>query len=176
MNSRRLEAEVVRDCIFYVAGKLDLKMGGPDIPHQQGLTTPRRSIYFQHAQEKQMEFLKIFDAAAVTECYRRKESVVPQQALALNNSELVRTQAAELTRALTSQGGSDAAAFTATAFERILARQPTEQEVTACTAFLQERMHKYTNGGSPRTSNAAQEARASLVHVLLNHNDFVTVR
>src|SRR5262249_27975362 len=76
MNSRRLEAEVVRDCIFYVSGKLDLKMGGPDIPHKQGLTTPRRSIYFQHAQEKQMEFLKIFDAAAVTECYRRKESVV----------------------------------------------------------------------------------------------------
>src|SRR5207248_2350486 len=88
MPSRRLEGEAVRDCVFYVAGKLDATMGGPDIPHAQGLTTPRRSLYFQHAQEKQMEFLKLFDAAAVTECYQRKESVQPQQALALANSAL----------------------------------------------------------------------------------------
>src|SRR5205807_5390147 len=128
MNSRRLEAEVVRDCIFYVAGKLDLKMGGPDIPHQQGLTTPRRSIYFQHAQEKQSEFLKIFDTAAVTECYRRKESIVPQQALALANSELTWKHAKLLARMLADKTGGDAGAFVTSAFERVLSRSPTGEE------------------------------------------------
>ena len=31
------------------------------------------SLYFRHAAEKQMEFLKLFDAASVTECYQRKD-------------------------------------------------------------------------------------------------------
>ena len=63
-----MEAEVVRDCVFHVAGTLDLTMGGPDIDQNQALTVPRRSLYLRHAQEKQSEFLKIFDTAAVTEC------------------------------------------------------------------------------------------------------------
>ena len=35
-----------------------------------------------------MSFLDQFDAASPTECYERRESVVPQQALALHNSAL----------------------------------------------------------------------------------------
>ena len=97
---RRAEAEVVRDCLFAVAGSLDSTMGGPAIDHQAGLTVPRRSLYFQHAAEKQMEFLQIFDAAGVTECYRRKESILPQQALALANSDLSLRQARRLARTL----------------------------------------------------------------------------
>ena len=100
---RRAEAEVVRDCLFAVAGSLDSTMGGPDIDHQAGLTVPRRSLYFQHAAEKQMEFLQIFDAAGVTECYRRKESILPQQALALANSDLSLRQARRLARTLSTE-------------------------------------------------------------------------
>jgi hypothetical protein len=174
MNSRRLEAEVVRDCVFFLAGKLDLTMGGPDIPHQQGLTTPRRSLYFQHAQEKQMEFLKIFDEAAVTECYRRKESIIPQQALALNNSELVRRQASGLAHALITM--ADANAFIVAAFERVLSRPPTSEEQAECRRFLQQREKRYTDGKYQASLDARAKARESLVHVLLNHNDFVTVR
>ena len=82
-------------------------MGGPAIDHQGGLTVPRRSLYFQHAAEKQMEFLQIFDGAGVTECYRRKESILPQQALALANSDLSLRQARRLARTLSMQAGSD---------------------------------------------------------------------
>jgi hypothetical protein len=176
MNSHRLEAEAVRDCLFHVAGKLDLTMGGPDIPHSKGLTTPRRSIYFQHAQEKQMEFLKIFDEAAVTECYRRKESVVPQQALALNNSELVRERARDLAREIAGHVGSDPDAFAVAAFERVLGRTPTRDEQTECTTFLRSRAEKYTKDAKPAAGNGDLHARESLMHVLLNHSDFVTVR
>jgi Protein of unknown function (DUF1553)/Protein of unknown function (DUF1549) len=162
LTPRRLEAEAVRDCVFYVAGKLDPTLGGPDIPHAQGLTTPRRSIYFQHASEKQMEFLKLFDSATVTECYQRKESVQPQQALALANSELTRTHASIIAKALT---GRDDTAFIMAAFERVLSRAPTENEIAECATYLKG-----------RASNDRARARESLVHVLLNHHEFVTVR
>jgi hypothetical protein len=158
-SPRRLEAEAVRDSVLHVAGRLDATMGGPDIPHAQGLTLPRRSVYFQHAQEKQMEFLQIFDVASVTECYVRKQAVLPQQALALVNSDFVLTQAREVARQL---GGPDDAAFVRGAFELVLARSPTAEETAACVEFLHAR-------GGPR-------ARENLVHVLYNHHEFVTMR
>ncbi len=156
---RRLEAEVVRDGVLHVAGRLDTTMGGPDIPHAQGLTVPRRSLYFQHAQEKQMEFLRIFDVASVTECYVRKQAVLPQQALALVNSDFVLGMAREAARQL---GAADDATFVRRAFERVLARAPTAEEEAACQEFLR--------------SNATPRARENLVHVLYNHHEFVTLR
>jgi hypothetical protein len=177
MPSRQVEAEVVRDCVFYVAGQLDLTMGGPDVDQLQGLTVPRRSLYFRHAQEKQMEFLKIFDTAAVTECYRRKESIVPQQALALVNSELTLRQARLLARTLAQQCGTDRPGFVTAAFERVLSRPPTGEELTECAAFLEQQTQRYTDSRAQAPgTDPALRARENLVHVLLNHNDFVTVR
>jgi hypothetical protein len=175
MPSRRVEAEVVRDCIFYVAGRLDRTMGGPDIDYQLGLTVPRRSLYFRHAQEKQMEFLKIFDCAAVTECYQRKESVQPQQALALANSELTRTHAHVLAQTL-AEKHADPVAFTTAAFEQVLARAPTGAELAECVAFLNRQARPDGNGKVKAVGDPTLRARENLVHVLLNHNDFVTIR
>jgi hypothetical protein len=183
MPSRRLEAEAVRDGVFFVAGRLDATMGGPDIDFQLGLTVPRRSLYFRHAQEKQMEFLKIFDEAAVTECYRRKESIVPQQALALANSELTIRHARLLARELAAKTGTDAAAFITAAFERVLSRPPTAEELAECAAFLKEQAGRFPAGTGPADADGRApapdpgvRARENLVQVLLNHNDFVTVR
>jgi hypothetical protein len=169
MPTRRMEAEVVRDCLFYAAGDLDLTMGGPDIDQKKGLAVPRRSIYFRHAAEKRMEFLQIFDGPGVTECYQRTESVVPQQALALANSELTIRQARLLAHSLTGKTGDDSAAFVREAFEQILSRPPTEEEVSECLAFLNRR------AGVGRPTRVS-DRRSGLVHVLLNHNDFVTIR
>ena len=87
-NPRRLDAEIIRDSQFHVAGALDLTQGGADIDYAKGETSSRRSIYFRHAYEKQMTMLVLFDAAAPNECYRRSESIIPQQALTLANSKL----------------------------------------------------------------------------------------
>src|SRR5262249_44160061 len=108
-NLRRMEAEVVRDSVLYVAGNLDLTAGGPDIDHALGQTSRRRSLYFRHAAEKQMEFLALFDAANVNECYRRTESIVPQQALALSNSALALGQARLMARRLARETDAPAA-------------------------------------------------------------------
>jgi hypothetical protein len=184
--SRRLEAELVRDCIFQVAGKLDLTMGGPDIDQNQGLTLPRRSIYFRHAQEKQMEFLKIFDLASCTECYQRRESVLPTQALALANSELTLIHSRILARQLAGKVGDDPEGFVTAAFQQVLARTPTGEELAECVTFLKEQTQRLAQqtAGPPvppkdektPATDPALRARENLVHVLLNHNDFVTIR
>ena len=135
MPSRRMEAELVRDGILFVAGKLDLTRGGPDIDYSLGLSVNRRSLYFRHAQEKQMDFLKIFDCAAVTECYQRKESIVPQQALALANSELTLVQARITARRLHETTATESTFITA-AFERVLSRPPTVEETSVAQLFL----------------------------------------
>jgi hypothetical protein len=166
MNSRRMEAEVVRDNLLYVSGGLDSAMGGPDIDHMQGLKSKRRSIYLRQAAEKEVEFLKIFDGPAVTECYVRRPTVVPQQALALANNELTVNSAKLLAKKLAEQSGDELDAFARQSFVRILARQPTADELKLCREFLEART----------TSASAEKAREALVAVLFNHNEFVTVR
>jgi hypothetical protein len=133
---RRAEAEVVRDCLFAISGSLNSTMGGPDIDHQASLTVPRRTRYFRHAAEKQMEFLQIFDAAGVTECYRRKESILPQQALALANSDLSLRIAPRLARTRSIKSGADSSVFVTATYYHVLARRPTETERAECLGFL----------------------------------------
>jgi len=78
--------------------------------------------------------------------------------------------------------------FVQDAFVRILCRPPTDEELTTCTAFLEEQATTLIRaksltafatgpaGNVPPASDPEQRARENLVHVLLNHNDFVTVR
>jgi hypothetical protein len=171
MNSRRLEAEAVRDNLLHVAGTLDLTRGGPDIDQKLALTSPRRSIYLRHAAEKQAEFLQIFDGPSVTECYERRPSVMPQQALALGNSELALKQARVLAARLVQESAGNDVRLVELAFQRILSRRPTAAERQSCVEFF---------GPAPVSAELAEQAFAhaaeNLVLVLFNHNDFVTVR
>lgn len=73
MNARCMEAEVVRDGIIALAGKLDPSIGGPEIDEAKGEEVLRRSIYFRHARDLQMEMLKVSDAASPIECFERSE-------------------------------------------------------------------------------------------------------
>src|SRR5439155_10472987 len=119
MNVRRMESEVVRDSVLYLAGALDPTRGGPELDQAGALTTFRRSLYYRHAPEKQAEFLRLFDAANVAECYERSESIIPQQALALANSILVETNARVLAGRLSPAGVADDA-FLEAAFITVL--------------------------------------------------------
>jgi hypothetical protein len=187
-----LESEIVRDSIFYVAGNLDLTRGGPDFACTLASTTPRCSIYFQHAYEKQNKFLELFDAASVNECYRRSESVVPQQALALANSDMTLNESRLLARKLSDLIKKEKVmepdqAFVVAAYEQILGRFPSAAELTECRIFLSsqaELLHNperlSTVEGGLKTSVApspdpVQRARENLTLVLYNHNDFVTI-
>jgi hypothetical protein len=186
MTPRRLEAEIVRDCTLAAAGSLNPTPFGPDLDQNTGLTVPRRSIYFRSAKEKKMTFLALFDSANVVECYRRTESVVPQQALAMANSPLALAQSRVLAASL-SKEADESARFIELAFARVLSRPPTGEEQRECLQFLATQTQRFTTAGLttfaageattvPPSQDPQQRARENLVHVLLNHNDFVTVR
>ncbi|HEY2413151.1 MAG TPA: DUF1549 domain-containing protein [Pirellulaceae bacterium] len=191
MNTRRLEAELVRDCVLYVGGSLDTSLGGPDIDQQLGESSHRRSVYFRHAYEKQMQFLVLFDAANVNECYRRSESVIPQQALAVANSALSLNQSRLLARQLsqsTSETTTDSHNFIHSAFEHILTRPPSTDELAKCQQFLTDQSTRLSDPEKLTPFSADKKAeiapstdphlrsRENLIHVLLNHNDFLTIR
>src|SRR5205823_4784976 len=131
--------------------------------------------YFRHAPEKQMTFLELFDAASPAECYKRSESVVPQQALALANSPLTQAQSRALAGKLSAKYADDSA-FVSAAFETVLSRAATADEHDVCSRFLTEQAELYAAKKRFAATDAKTRARESLVHVLMNHNDFVTVR
>jgi hypothetical protein len=213
-----LDAELIRDFALSVSGLLDNKIGGASVkPYQpdgywENLNFPvrqyvadggpaqyRRGLYTWWQRSFLHPSMLAFDAPSREECVaERNRSNIPQQALVLANSPLVRNMSQALADQLWEQAhqpassvgdsalrmpgsrpvdaegdhtlGNDASSrFIAAAFQRVLGRGPTQAERVACRRFLDD--------PAPFTpSDATGSARASLVHVLINHNDFVTVR
>ena len=157
MNPRRMESQLVRDSLLHLAGKLDLSVGGPSIDPTKSETSMRRSLYFVQNADTEHRFLATFDNSNVLECYRRNESVVPQQALALTNSAL----AGECAGALAAQMKAlDDEAFISRSFLTILSRPPTKDELTV----------------SREGFHTLNKSRSLFLQALINHNDFVTLR
>jgi hypothetical protein len=157
MNPRRLESQVVRDALLQLGGRLDLTLGGASIDPDKSASTPRRSLYFVQTPDTEHTFLGAFDNSNVLECYRRNESVVPQQALALTNSALSRETADALAKRLQKLPAED---FVSRAFQTVLNRAPTGKEQAISLESLR----------------AMKENRSAFLQALLNHNDFVTLR
>ncbi len=175
MNPVRMDAQALRDSLLALAGELDRSMGGPSIPVNEE-ASKRRSIYFVHSNNDNQKFLSMFDDASVRECYRRSESIVPQQALALANSRLTLTMVAKLNDRLHERlGKAGDPDFIRAAFETILATTPTREEQAECEQALRE-LGQLLKGRPNGRPEAARRARADLIHALLNHNDFITVR
>ncbi len=174
MNASRVEAQVIRDSLLQLTGELDLTLGGPNIDPTLQEFTKRRSLYFTHSHNTHHRFLTMFDDADVLECYRRDQSIVPQQALALANAKQSLEAAGKLAaqlEALPTSKTDDG--FIREAFFTVLAYEPSDEEVTACREALAEwrKLPPTTKGDDP-----TQRSRMNLVHALLNHNDFVTVK
>lgn len=172
-NAIRMEAQVVRDSLLHLAGELDLTLGGPPIAVDNEASR-RRSLYFVHSHNEHQKFLSMFDDANVLECYRRSESIVPQQALALENSPLVTSLAEKITQRIQQAVPNAADAdFIRAAFLTILTVEPTPAEQSAVT----EALSRLTAAAKAKNRQHPElTARISIVQALINHNDFVTVR
>ena len=93
---------------------------------------------------------------------------MPQQALALSNSDLVHQSGSLAAQSIWDSLDPQAdAAFVEAAFETVLSRPPIDREKIASTRFL-----------AKQRSVLKDEAkvRASLMRVLFNHNDYVSIR
>ena len=155
MNGRRMEAQVVRDSLLHLAGTLDLAQRGPSVTPSPDAR--RRSLYFFHSRDGRSRFLETFDDADVFACYRRSESIVPQQALAMMNSQTASTSAKQIGAEFETNMSPEA--FVRAAFSKILARPPVPVELAESLTYLNE-----------------QPKREHFIHALINLNDFLMIR
>lgn len=175
MNTRRMEAQIVRDSLLKLSGTLDETLGGPSL--DVGNNSSRRSLYFKHSRDQQDKFLSMFDDADLLQCYQRNESIVPQQALALANSELSMSLAEIIAvKIQDSISGGDQNLFILTTFETLLGRSATEDEIEACTAYFEHIEELIKTEKKLSVNELDATVRARLVHSLLNHNDFISIR
>lgn len=169
----RLESEVVRDSILSLAGTLDLTRGGPPVKPAEQAESRRRSLYFFHSNNERNLFLTTFDEALVKECYRREQSIVPQQALAMTNSRLILDASKLIADRIEKAKPADApdlddATFARRALTLLLGITANDAELTASL--------KAFDAWRRLPEGQGRDARAFFVWSLLNHNDFVTLR
>jgi hypothetical protein len=87
---RRLELEPLRDSLLYIAGELDLKVGGQPVNILSEPYSMRRSVYGYIDRRELPEMMNYFDFANPSmSTGKRHETTVPQQALFMMNSPLV---------------------------------------------------------------------------------------
>ncbi len=166
--SQRLESESIRDGLLSLSGTLDPKVGGPTISSND-LQSSRRSLYFFHSHNEDQRFLAQFDSPNVLDCYRREESIVPQQALALFNSKLSRDLSQKIAEKVAPKGSlMTAEDFVSHAFPWILGHPPSGLEKIACVEAME--------AWSKAFPKDPQRPRINLIHTLINHNDFITLR
>ncbi|HEV3438578.1 MAG TPA: PSD1 and planctomycete cytochrome C domain-containing protein [Gemmata sp.] len=186
-NRQRLEAEAIRDAIFFVAGSLDRTTGGSllnsanfeYVTNDQsgtkiGYDTYRRSIYLPVVRNNVYDFLQAFDFVEPHVLNgKRANTVVAPQALFMMNNPLVTAQAKTFAESLLKFSGSDEDRAKA-AYSRAFARAGKPEEISRAVSFL----HQY-EAALPATEKdaAARRLKAwqAFCHVLYSSSEFVTV-
>lgn len=152
-NSRRLEAEAIRDSVLFVSGKLNSERGGPgfeDFEYQDAYAPIytyiaadkpdlwRRSIYRYVVRTTPNHLLTTFDCpdpANLTP--KRLTTTTPLQSLALYNNEFMLQQAEHFAERLKDNVGSDVNAQIVRAFALVFGRQPTHEESSLAIDFVE---------------------------------------
>ena len=193
-EKRRLEAEPLRDSILAVAGTLNLVQGGPGVKpriradllvssqrnkwptvKQEGAAHWRRSVYVYVKRQLQLPMMELFDAPSTTHsCDRRRNSLVPTQALVLMNDEFMRDQASYMASRVARQAGDVPDEQVRYAVRLALSREPTTARTEDGVRFLAAQAAKLSDEGhSPE--EAQRGALIDLCHVLMNLSEFAYV-
>ena len=150
---RRLEAEVIRDTILAVSGKLDLRMGGPGYniweqntnyvvvfkyKSELGPDEYRRMVYQFKPRAQQDQTFGVFDCPDGSfSMPRRFASTTVLQALNLLNGGFLLQQADFFADRLQREAPGNVLAQVQRAFQLALLRVPTEAESKAATELIQ---------------------------------------
>ncbi len=200
-RERRLEAEAVRDSILAVSGGLNSRMAGPGIyptlpqavlagqsrpgdgwgksdEHEQS----RRSVYIFAKRSLAVPELELLDTPdSTSSCERRVVSTTGPQALTFLNGSFIHEQARQFAARLVREAGNAKGAQVYRAFELALARAPRDDELQAAAVFLdrQERQiqaDQAANSVAERTMDARRRALEAFCLVVLNINEFVSIK
>jgi len=192
---QRLEAEIIRDAVLQVSGKLNLQQFGPafkpPIPAEAMLArntqdpyptdapdnaeTSRRSVYMFHKRVVQYPWMQAFDAPdASVSCSRRNQTTVAPQALALMNDHFLRDRAANFSQRLwaESQSPDD---WVTRGYWLAVSREPTKEERIACRQFLKDQQARRTAQLSAGAGEARQLALTDFCQALFGLNEFMYV-
>lgn len=176
---RRLQAEMIRDAMLAVSGRLDRSSFGPYVPTQQ---TPvgevvvdpqnpgahRRTVYLQQRRSQTVSMLKVFDAPSIaTICTTRPSSTVPLQSLALLNSEFAVSTAEVLARRLLAETDGTDDSLVEGAWRIANSRAPTAGEERLSLEFLAAQREQYEG------DEAAVWALSDFCQMLLAGNAFL---
>ncbi len=183
---KRLEAEIVRDAMLAVSGRMDEELFGPSVgvyitPFMDGRGKPqsgpldglgRRSIYLQVRRNFLNPMFQAFDyPTPFTSVGRRSVSNVPQQALALMNGALPAELAKNWAHAtLNDPMLTSTEARIGRLYGAAFARKPSADELAAGQAFLleQQKLYETTSSDDPR-------AWSDYCQVLLNTKEFIFI-
>jgi hypothetical protein len=196
---KRLEAEVLRDTVLTVSGKMNPKPSGPPVPVMADLVGQwvigeenldagrpgakidlkgeefRRSVYVQVRRSRPLAVLETFDSPRMEpNCASRSFSTVAPQSLMLMNGGFVLEQSDCLASRLKAEAGDDIPATIRRAWQLVYNRQPTDSELADAEQFLieQEELLKARAG---KEDDPHAQAIASLCQVLLSSNEFLYV-
>ena len=183
---RRLEAEEVRDSILQSAGTLNLNAphGSPtmalrmieirdDGPAVHSILkaadrSPYRSIYLPQLRGEVPRPLAAFDPVTQTLVTgQREETTVPTQALFLLNSPFVREQSLILAKSLLANQRADDSKRIRIAFDQVLGREPSKQEIERVKGFLSKYASTW-KGKEPGTLKASKNPQAEVVQASLS--------
>ena len=165
-NRRRLSAEELRDAMLAASGRLNRQAGGASVmtpvdpelvnllykPSQWQVPgdvsqNDRRSIYLIAKRNLRLPFMEAFDGPALlTSCARRESSTHAPQALELlngaNSNEWAKAFAERLRRTTASvvpgSGQARRLSYVQDAYLLALGRPPTDEELSASVAFLED--------------------------------------
>lgn len=172
-NKRRLEAEILRDTLLVVSGKLNPKRGGEPVPvmlteegqvvlgvdttdaagRQTGKYIPlegeefRRSVYVQIRRSRPLEMFATFDAPDMTtaNCEIRPVTTVSPQSLLLMNNLGMREFAQYFgERLMRESGDAPVEEQVRRAWRLVYSRNPTPEEIEAAVEFVKHQTEHYT--------------------------------
>ena len=148
VESRRLEAEAIRDTLLAVAGVLDRRMGGPSAARYPGgysrterktavFSSRRRALYLMTIRGESSDGPFVLDAADPNRIvHRRTVSTTAPQALLLMNDPFIRNLAEALSDRIREPSRGDAATRVTQLYYLLYGRPPRPREVAAALAFL----------------------------------------
>ena len=182
MPMRRLDAEELHDGLIAITGRLNPRQGGkPDkvqvreggyVTGEPGEGGWRRSVYIQQRRKHMMTLLETFDLPAMNpNCVNRVNSTVVQQPLFLLHDKVVHS----LTRKLAADLQKEAQGIEPVvklAFERIVNRHPTVEELKQTVAAMKDLEAEYTSAGVGGQRN---KALAEVCHALFNSAAFLYI-
>lgn len=194
MPRRRLEAEVIRDSLLAVSGRLDPGRFGPCLPlknasnvdfglpesiHDNAQLDPeirfRRTIYLPVKRKSAfnaVDILDVFDFPDTNECRgARAVTTVPNQTLYLLNSPFMEEETKAVAERLINEG-RDGVARIRLLYELALGRPASSAEVDRGLVFVKEFQQKLGEVEEP-PENPDLEVWARLAQAVLVSNEFL---